>query len=367
MKKLFIWFALAAIVATMVSCTTSQTITIKGTPGTRIYTPNNNLLGSIDQKGKVKVKLESDNYYAFLLSQKQGSEELVPFALDFKNSNYSLERGLYGLFATIDIVGCGAMIGGLIPLLSDSESKAGANLVAGGGAAVLAASAYLLPAQSRLGQLQQAYRFKYLSYQTTNENLSFVRPIPSGETRRSVASSRGSSRSYSEEDGSSSSARSRNLSDKSSRSVKSLSKDVEGDYVGAGKLQSGNETVEEFKNAKVIITSVDKNTVSVDVLDDSGEPFFNKQSNYTVKKGRQGNYTLTHQSISSATITISNGKMTYSHPRVNIDGDIYKPQYHHITRLWNHHLLVRTNGQKRPITVMTRKSIDIGFIVTQAH
>ena len=321
-EKLFIWLALAAIVVTMLSCTTSQTITIKGSPGARIYTPINILLGSIDQKGKVKVKLESDNYYAFLLSQKQGSDELVPFALDYKNCDYMGERVATAVGEFFAIAGLGTMAGGVYSGCTDGDTGwyiagigAGIGLIAAGMADIYG---------SRLKQTQRLYRFKYMSYHTTNDDLSFVRPIPSGEKRRPVASSRGTSRSYSEEDGNSSSARSRNLSERSSRSVKSFSKDVEGDYVGVGKLQSGNETVEDFKKAKVIITSVDKNTVSVDVLDDSGEPFFNKPSNYTVKKGRQGNYTLTHQSISSATITISNGKLTYSHPRVNIDGDIYK-------------------------------------------
>ena len=321
MKRIIIHigFAVVAVIFLMASCTTSQTITIKGTPGTNIYTPSNNLLGSIDQKGEIKVKLESDNYYAFLLSQKQGSQELVPFALDYKSCNYMLDRSLYGLFAVIDCAGLGAALGGLF---ANGDTRA--NLFVGGSAAVLAASAYLLPAEYRLGQTQQAYRFKYLSYQSTNDDLSFVRPVLSGEARREVGSNRESALPNSDNDENSSSARSRNLSERSSRTLNSLSKDVEGEFVCSGKLLLGRETVEEYTKAKVIIKSVDKTTVSVEVLDDNGEPFFNNPSIYVVKKNRQNNYTLTHQTISSATITIINGKLSYSHPRVNIDGDIYK-------------------------------------------
>ena len=66
------------------SCSSSQNITVKGTPGTEIYSPANTKLGVIDSAGELKVSVPNGGrFYHYLLSGKVGEGKLVPFALNY--------------------------------------------------------------------------------------------------------------------------------------------------------------------------------------------------------------------------------------------------------------------------------------------
>lgn len=73
------------------------------------------------------------------------------------------------------------------------------------------------------------------------------------------------------------------------------------------------------------MTRIDRNTVSVDVIDEQGESFFAAPGKYAVTPNKKGGFVLKHKSIPSALITIGKDRRaSYVHPRVDIDGEIYK-------------------------------------------
>ena len=122
----------------------------------------------------------------------------------------------------------------------------------------------------------------------------------------------------------SSSSVAKSRSSKSKRSLTDLAKQIEGTYLGSGKLLLKDETIENYQNIRVVLKCLDKNTVQVDVYESNGEAYFNESGRYSVKKVDSGKYQLTMNGISSATITIdANKRMVYLHPKVNIDGDLY--------------------------------------------
>ena len=71
------------------SCSTTQTINVCGEPNSDIYSPEMVRLGTIDNSGNAKITLSSDGYYAYLLSKAPTSDKLIPFAIDYKNKNYT--------------------------------------------------------------------------------------------------------------------------------------------------------------------------------------------------------------------------------------------------------------------------------------
>ena len=117
----------------------------------------------------------------------------------------------------------------------------------------------------------------------------------------------------------------RTIGQASTKTLKDFGAQLEGTYVGSGKLVKGRETIEEYKGIKVILKRVSRDVVAVNVEESNGNKYFPKDSNYTIKKKTNGTFTLTMDGITSASITIdAKNKMIYLHPRVNIDGEIYE-------------------------------------------
>ena len=56
---------------------------------------------------------------------------------------------------------------------------------------------------------------------------------------------------------------------------------------------------------------------------ESGESFFGSELEYTIRKTDDG-YELVLNGIATAVISIDhNGKLSFTHPKVNIDGELY--------------------------------------------
>ncbi len=111
----------------------------------------------------------------------------------------------------------------------------------------------------------------------------------------------------------------------SSRTLKSLSQQVEGYYVGTGRLTLNNKVIEEYEGIIVIIVKTGDKIVGVQVQESDGSDFFYSPLEYQVSKKTDGSYELILKDISSAKITISkNGDMTFTHPKVSIEGQSYK-------------------------------------------
>ena len=109
----------------------------------------------------------------------------------------------------------------------------------------------------------------------------------------------------------------------SKRTLNDYAKIVSGTYTGAGYLAQKGKVIEEYAKIKVVILRIDNNNVNVDVFE-NGESYFSKTNKYQVMKKGKNTYVLSLDGISDALITIDNaGHLTYIHPKVNIDGEIY--------------------------------------------
>lgn len=316
------------------SCSTFQNITVFGEPGTEIYTPNLEKVGTIKSDGKGEITLPRNGYYPFLLSGNGVADVKIPFALDYKNRSYTGARILYVAETAIAAIGLSVLTICAVESIAsgeDAEDLGIAPPMVAGTVVGLGALGGVAVTDTRLKETQRQWQFEYLSKQSTNQDLRFEKFVDNGykkeigsrtvsmeenvaESGRKVESARSES--------SSSVAKSR--SSKSKRSLTDLAKQIEGTYLGSGKLLLKDETIENYQNIRVVLKCLDKNTVQVDVYESNGEAYFNESGRYSVKKVDSGKYQLTMNGISSATITIdANKRMVYLHPKVNIDGDLY--------------------------------------------
>lgn len=284
------------------SCSTFQNITVFGEPGTEIYTPDLEKVGTIKGDGKGEITLPRDVYYPFLLSGNgEWADIKIPFALDYKNKSYNGTRILCGVFFVV-----------AIPVMT------------------VGAPGYFVTAK-RLSETQRQWQFEYLSKQSTNQDLRFEKFVDNGYKKEIGSKSVPVEENVAESDkpvesaqSESSSSAAKSRSSKSKRTLTDLTRQVEGTYIGSGKLLLKDETIENYQDIKVVLKRLDKNTVQVDVYESNGEAYFNESGKYSVKKIDSGKYQLTMNGIPSATITIdANKKMVYLHPKVNIDGDLY--------------------------------------------
>lgn len=325
---IFKFILLAGTTFALFSCTTSQTLTIEGQPGTEILTPGLKNLGTIGSNHKVNIKIPSDDYYAFLLARSNGSKELVPFALDYRNKTYRGARAQLAIGMGLGVVGLAPMLTGTIMLCADKDvEETGVAMLLGGTGAALAGCAIGGPASARLNQTQYQYQYKYLSSQSTNEDFTFTRPTDNGFVRMVENEPQRSEPQVENAEGTpaatSTGIRRRGKTSTATRNLRDNGKQVAGTYVGTGRLMLNGEEVESYTDIKVVLKRIDKNNVLVEVYE-SGEAFFNTGDKYSIKKAGNGKFTLSLKGIPSATITISKNKnMAYLHPKVNIEGEIY--------------------------------------------
>ncbi len=316
------------------SCSTFQNITVFGEPGTEIYTPNLEKVGTIKSDGKGEITLPRNGYYPFLLSGNGVTDLKIPFALDYKNKSYNGTRMLWGVEFAIAVTGTAAFIASVAATIAsgeDTESSEITRLMAAGGIVGAGACGVGAVTDTRLRETQRQWQFEYLSKQSSNQDLRFEKFVDNGYKKeigsRTVSMEENvaeSGRKVESAQSESSSSVAKSRSSKSKRSLTDLAKQVEGTYLGSGKLLLKDETIENYQNIRVVLTRLDKNTVQVDVYESNGEAYFNESCRYSVKKVDSGKYQLTMNGISSATITIDSGKkMVYLHPKVNIDGDLY--------------------------------------------
>ena len=319
MKNISIILILALL---FTSCSTTETISIKGTPGTKILYPNMNPIGTIDNTGNLDVTLTSDAYYAYLLSQSDKLDsEPIPFALDFHKKSRAGKRRLRNFLMTWTSIGTAMAVGGLIGAACGAGE-------AGGGVAAAGALLFMAPGigvgaplDSKLSQTTWKYQFQYNDNQTTNENLNLT--VCNDQYRSNNYNpplAQNNSTSIPDTD-----FATKKIGDKSNKTLSSNASAVSGIYVGTGKLTQDGNNIESYNNIKVIITEKSKNDVSIRVEEEDGSNFFSKPLDYSIKKETNGQYTLTHPSIKTATIKIDKtNNLVFVHPKINIDGSIYK-------------------------------------------
>ena len=315
MKRLIELLGIAICVILLHSCTTSQKITVQGTPGTEIYSPAMERLGTVSSNGKVSFKISSDDYFSYLMSKNAGANELIPFALDYKRHSFIGTQILKWTGYTVVTAGAlSTLVGGVTWI---AGGVGGPFLAAGLGSGLLGVI-MAGPADERSKQTQYKHKYKYLSVQETNQDVHFTQIVDVGyrKTKHNYDNN-APDVSDSANNGSPSS------SSVSKRTLNDNAKLVSGSYFGTGYLTQKGKVIEKYAKIKVVILRIDNNNVNVDVFENR-ESYFSKTNKYQVTKKGKNTYVLSLDGISDALITIDNaGHLTYIHPRVNIDGEIY--------------------------------------------
>lgn len=329
---------IAGIIFLLTSCSTSEKISVNTSEGTKIYTPYNNLTPAAiaDNTGKVNLEIPSDMYCGYVLAQSADSDVKVPIGLDYKkNSHTGTKVALYSGY-TLASIGAGAAILGAVCMILASSQKDEDNtdlfgLVAGVGGGVAGIGAGIgMPSQSRLRQTSYDYNFGYVNNQTVKIptlSKTLLHPNPAKGYENEVSKKNQSTGSRKKaSSGTNINSKSQQTSTNSSKINKARSdyaKRIEGKYVGNGKLLYGKTVDEVYSQIYVLIERIDKNHVSVRIIE-SDEDYFESPLIYVIKKGKNGRYNLVIDKLPGAVIRISsNGKLTFNHNKVNIEDKQY--------------------------------------------
>ena len=343
MKSNILFGTLSCVVVSLVisSCAAYkyQQINVKAKPGTIVSTPSRAQTWVVPESGNVTIKLPRDAYYAYMwASPAFDSDVSVPFALDYKDRRY----------AELDVMeysGMGLTAAGLIPVLAGTialvagDEDVGSSLFAGGGIPMLIGGGLGAAGGIPKMRMQMKYHFEYASVQNANTDLHLTKPVmdyvedrpkAKGASAYGTETSEVPSKSVSGGQKTTKSPKTisgKTATSKSAHSIKKADAAVSGSYVGNGKLIKGNEVVESYSNIKIVIKSASNNSqgkVEVNVTESNGCEYFSEPSVYYVKADAKGECALVHEDINSATITIyRDGRITYNHPLVEIDGEIY--------------------------------------------
>ena len=318
MKRLIELLGIVVCVILLHSCTTSQKITVQGTPGTEIYSPTMDRLGVVGSNGKISLKISRHDYYSYLMSKNARTNEFVPFALDYKHCNNTLAAT--GSLVGTSIALAGVLVGGISLAVGGDTPE-----ITAVGAAMLGVGGLMaIPSNHYYRKTHEDDEFKYLNKQRTNQDFSFL-PIKDTGYNKTLQNDANKylETPTSEKSSNSSSTVTRRKSSMSRHSLTDNANLVSGTYSGTGYLSQKGKIIEEYSNAKVVVLRIDNNTVNVDVVE-NGESYFSTKSKYQVKKKGKNTYVLSLNGIPDAFITIDNaGHLTYIHPKVNIDGEIY--------------------------------------------
>lgn len=311
------FIAICALIS-LTSCHTSTKITVLAEPGTEILLPGNRIIATADNEGMASFKISDDEFHALLLSHKPNSDHYIPFALDYDSKKFGGSKFLKGLGIAITGAGVLTMGGGLLAIFAGGGDVAGP-IFAIGGAATLAGVGMGWPADIRSHQKNHKHQYKFYSRQSTNQDLNITYPqLEPAEVHPVVGVAPVALTDVP------SSTSTKKISQQSNKTLKDYGAIVQGVYVGTGELTKDNKIIESYKGIKVVINRVDRETVSVNVVESNGEKFFSSDSNYTITKKDNGLFELALEGISVAKIFIDDDKMLiYTHPRVNIEGDIY--------------------------------------------
>ena len=165
MKKIINIIIIATAVI-MTSCSAYTNVMVYGSPGTVIKNAaNNKILGTIDESSSLEVKIERDQFYAYLLSKAPHSDTYVPFALEYKN-NTGKYYATYGASYTaipIVIVGSATIIAGTVVAIVGGTPA----VLLGGLGANAGAVGLTLPAILATDDVDNCYQ--YLPSTTNND------------------------------------------------------------------------------------------------------------------------------------------------------------------------------------------------------
>lgn len=302
------------------SCKSTQTITVRATPGTRIYTPEDvhTPVGTVSHSGSLKVKIPVKSYYGYLIAEGPQSSFKVPFGLDYKHTNHTLVQatGIAG-----SLLGVG-MLGGGVAVLGESAGL-GAGLAAGG--ALLSAIGVKALSSNVQDGLQDSMNFSYQKNQRAIQDQPFDTEIRRTDPPRPLTPASLPEKNLRKKatSGTTPGQASGQKASKAKKSRNDFGSAVAGEYIGSGTLRSGKTVEESYENITVRIVRIDRTTVRVSVIENDDD-FFESPMDYTVSRQKDGSYLMTMQGIPSAKIILTpNHRLNYTHDKVNIDNSIY--------------------------------------------
>lgn len=210
MKNITIFITFCLLLS-ITSCTVNKKITFYGNPGTQIYKPerysNPTKLGTIDNSGKVKIKLTREEYIPYLLIYDNKTGRNYPIGLDFY-----YRSGILDKIVCTSLVIPGPNIICLFPFLLNMR--------------------YYCSDQVGFGSLDDDKDYRYCKHQQLNHNVPNAPYANTGERRK--ISSKSSELPKSE--------------NKSSLNtgllVKDYGKILQGEYKVEGTLKQNNKVVE---------------------------------------------------------------------------------------------------------------------------
>ncbi len=316
------------------SCSTTEKFNVYAPKGTKIYTPNNTVSprGVTTYSDKVNIEVPSDMYCGYMLIQPAESSIKIPIGIDYKiNKHTGTKATLYtgGTLASIGVgvtmIGCIAMVAAAAQGDDDNTSLFGMMTGVGGATAGIGA-ALGAPSQARLRQTAYDYNFGYEKNQRISiPNLSFslLNPNPSKSRINEPSKSIEPSTRKKATSGKDVIPEVSQSSSKASASRSDNARKIEGNYNGNGSLLIGTSVDENYSEISVILERVDKNHVKVRIIE-SDEDYFDAPLIYNIQKGKNGIFILKIENLPEATIQINpNGKMTFTHKKVNIENKIY--------------------------------------------
>lgn len=302
----------------LTSCSTMQKFVVTGRPGTEIYSPNLEKIGTIGEKGEANLQISSDSGYEYLWSKTQEGD-YIPFALDYKHCMYLGDNLCkYGGMYLAAMGSFSLLLGSTILLLAEEEIAlpffyAGLGLDAIGlGIGV--------PGGMRAGQIAEQWHYKIASAQQTNQDIVLNKVDNNGARRVNKSTAE---RSKSDVDVAGIVIKEPKGKTVVSRRFRDYSRSVTGVYSGRGLLLYGSDVVESISNLKVVIAPIDDRTASVNIMENE-TPFFDADLIYSISKDGDV-IRMSLEGVPDAIIEISpSGELRFIHPSISIGNNIYK-------------------------------------------
>ena len=292
MKRLLseLLLAIVTITITLSGCANHK-VMICGPAGTQIYRPANilehgdKLIATIGSSGTIKYDISSGDSY-LLKAKIPSSDIIIPFALDYKKGHRTRNFIL--------------MVSGGFYLLPWSWWGCG--------------DEYLFPGSANMNFEKKIY----LPHSVNVPAPVFDEYVPPVSEKADTPASSSNHKIRKKEKAQTTSISSKKLNIPAAR--------VAGQYRCSGSLSQGGQEIESYPELTIKIERAGNCTdaVTVNVLDADGTSFFAENEKYSVVKEKDGSYTLVHESIPTAKITLDRSKrITFVHPAVTIEGDVY--------------------------------------------
>lgn len=329
MNKLsFIALLLAPIFWIMVTgCSTSEKLTITGTPGTVVYSPQKEPLGTINSDSKLRLKLDSDAYYGYLYTRNDSLDLWVPFGLNTRYNNHTATKLLGPVGSPLGLaIGEGAAIGiGMSSLVG--------GLVTGVGIGLAGLVTPIIVQIVRMDQVSYSYNFSYDQYQSSNQDIrleKFIVPqietenIPETDFAQKQSNLK-INKSTTKTEVISKNNRKGGKAKKSNLKITSGLEIYSGTYSCEGEIILNKGVVATYKDMSLVLHPLNSSNVEVLIYIDSQTKVFDRPEIFILdkKQSTKKNVVLTLKDSATCKIILSDKNISYFNPNVMIDEETY--------------------------------------------